>query len=131
MRRIEDIDKEKESRYIALCEKLGVFSATNNKQFEKKRKEGVVYKIYSDLLYIPKDNYDEFVSRFDQIIDWAYNAKQRRLKKDKYIAQQLVQYGAYCDRDYLKVLVHIQRKYPKCTADDMWRVYVNNLSNNQ
>lgn len=53
--------------YTVLFQELGVFFAFCGDDFESNRMEGVVYRMPFRATFVPKDNIDEFVNRFNKI----------------------------------------------------------------
>ncbi len=125
---IAEIKKEHEKKYSELLEKLGIFFAFGNEQFNRQKQEGVVYVSMGAGMIAPKDRVPDFIEGYSQIDKEIQEMYHSNVDMDKYISYCLNNYEAYYTCDLEDSFKDAKNIYPNCTIEDVRKVFRENRS---
>lgn len=84
-----------EDKVSALYEELGAFYAFSNEQLAEQKKEGVEYVRLVSGLICPKENADDFMKRFEEIVDAGMKERLEKEGRENVIKYELSNYECY------------------------------------
>lgn len=125
MKTIHDIKTEKEAKQTELFNKVGLFFAFSNQQFEENKtplKEGDKYVSIGAGGYLPKGNIDTFLNGMEALNKW-YKAEVKANKgaRRANIAYELANHEAYYTGDISDTLRTLGKEY---TRKEVLKVYL-------
>lgn len=118
-----EIDKEREVKYSAILDELGIFFAFGQAQFDEKKVEGVTYASGAYGECIPKDNVPEYLKRLKALGEETKKAFADNVDMDEYIAYELSNHEAFYTGEIKDAMSAVIWYFPDVTREDMWRVY--------
>ncbi len=123
---IKEIRKVQSDKMSALFEKLGIFFAFSDEQFEVKRKEGVTYVHYYAGMLIPKENVALWVKESDRVSRETGEMLREHIPMDKYILHEMLDHEVFYTGSPSEILDNVQSCYPECSLEDINKVYREN-----
>lgn len=118
-----EIDKEREVKYSAILDELGIFFAFGQAQFDEKKVEGVIYASGAYGECIPKENVQEYIRRMRELAEETKKAFTESVDMDDYIAYELGNHEAFYTGEIDDAMRAVIGYFPNVTREDMWRVY--------
>jgi len=116
MKSIGELKKERQSKNTELFNKVGLFFAFSDKQFEEGKttlKEGDKYVSIGGGGYLPKSNVDELLNGLEAIKSW-YNSEVKKNKaEEKEIAYELNNHECFYTNDLSDVYQIFEGTYTK------------------
>lgn len=127
MKTIQQLKNEHEDKLSAIFDKLGIFFAFSDWQFDEQKKEGVEYIGGGYGMVLPKANVDEWVRMFDEHTKQCEKDYADNVPLEEYIKYELANHECYYTSEYSEALEPVQLFYPDCTIEDVRKVYFKQL----
>lgn len=124
---ISEIKDEEQIKLSDLFKKSGIFFAFSTEQFNSQKQEGVKYASAGAGMIIPVANINNFNKEFDKLNEETRKQYDLYCTMDEYILFELYNHEAFYTCNLQSNFEAIRQEYPKCTMEDVGRVYYDNI----
>lgn len=124
MATIAELKQARENKNTELFNRVNLFWAFSNEQFEKNKtplKEGEKYVSIGMGGFLPKGNVEEFKNGLDEIEKWYKGEIKKNKAGEKEIAYELHNHECFYTNDITDVVEMFEGTY---TREQIWKVYV-------
>jgi hypothetical protein len=116
MKSISELKEERQAKNSELFEKVGLFFAFSDEQFQKNKtplKDGEKYVAIGAGGYLPKGNVDEFLKGMEEINDWYKGEIKSNKAENKEIVYELNNHECFYTNDLTSVYELFEGVYTK------------------